>query len=65
VVHPLWRGHQGRGVGQHQDFIIAEPNGAGKTTLARDFLPAEAQTLRFINADLIKMREQEQHQSQH
>lgn len=29
------------------------PNGAGKTTFARDFLPAEAQTLRFINADLI------------
>ena len=29
------------------------PNGAGKTTFARDFLPAEAQTLKFINADLI------------
>ncbi|MBU6224624.1 MAG: hypothetical protein KGP13_07305 [Burkholderiales bacterium] len=25
------------------------PNGASKTTFARDFLPAEAQTLRFIN----------------
>jgi len=34
-------------------IIIAGPNGAGKTTFARHFLPAEAQTLRFINADLI------------
>jgi len=34
-------------------ITIAGPNGAGKTTFARDFLPAEAQTLRFINADLI------------
>ena len=34
-------------------IIIAGPNGADKTTFARDFLPAEAQTLRFINADLI------------
>jgi predicted ABC-type ATPase len=34
-------------------IIIAGPNGAGKTTFARDFLPAEAQTLTFINADLI------------
>ena len=34
-------------------IIIAGPNGAGKTTFARDFLPAEAQTLQFINADLI------------
>lgn len=34
-------------------IIIAGPNGAGKTTFARDFLPAEALTLRFINADLI------------
>jgi len=34
-------------------IIIAGPNGAGKPTFARDFLPAEAQTLRFINADLI------------
>ena len=34
-------------------IIIAGPNGAGKTTFARDFLPAEAQTRRFINADLI------------
>jgi predicted ABC-type ATPase len=34
-------------------IIIAGPNGAGKTTFAKDFLPAEAKTLRFINADLI------------
>lgn len=34
-------------------IIIAGPNGAGKTTFARLFLPAEAQTLRFINADLL------------
>jgi predicted ABC-type ATPase len=34
-------------------IIIAGPNGAGKTTFARDFLPVEAQTLTFINADLI------------
>ena len=34
-------------------IIIAGPNGAGKTTFARSFLPAEAQLLRFINADLI------------
>ena len=29
------------------------PNGAGKTTFARTFLPLEAHTYRFINADLI------------
>ena len=34
-------------------LILAGPNGAGKTTFARNFLPAEAQTHRFINADLI------------
>jgi len=34
-------------------IIIAGPNGAGKTTFARTFLPHEAQTPRFINADLI------------
>jgi predicted ABC-type ATPase len=34
-------------------IIIAGPNGAGKTTFARDFLPKEAQTYQFINADLI------------
>ena len=43
---------------EHERYLkkiitIAGPNGAGKTTFARDFLPAEAQTLRFINADLI------------
>jgi len=36
-----------------QIIIIAGPNGAGKTTFARSFLPAEAQCLCFINADLI------------
>ena len=41
------------GVNLKKIIIIAGPNGAGKTTFARDFLPAEAQTLRFINADLI------------
>ena len=34
-------------------IIIAGPNGAGKTTFARNFLPQEAGTLNFINADLI------------
>jgi len=34
-------------------IIIAGPNGAGKTTFAKDFLPSEAKTLNFINADLI------------
>jgi predicted ABC-type ATPase len=34
-------------------IIIAGSNGVGKTTFAHDFLPAEAQTLRFINTDLI------------
>ena len=34
-------------------IIIAGPNGAGKTTFARNFLPKEAQTDQFINADLI------------
>lgn len=33
--------------------IIAGPNGAGKTTFAREFLPAEAAVLHFVNADLI------------
>jgi predicted ABC-type ATPase len=37
-------------------IIIAGPNGAGKTTFARSFLPAEAQLLRFINADVIAAR---------
>ena len=34
-------------------IIIAGPNGAGKTTFAKSFLPKEAHTFRFINADLI------------
>ncbi|MEA3275793.1 MAG: Zeta toxin family protein [Pseudomonadota bacterium] len=34
-------------------LIIAGPNGAGKTTFANEFLPAEANCPRFINADLI------------
>jgi predicted ABC-type ATPase len=34
-------------------FIIAGPNGAGKTTFARLFLPADAECMIFINADLI------------
>lgn len=34
-------------------IIIAGPNGAGKTTFAREFLPTEARTFNFINADLI------------
>ncbi len=34
-------------------IIIAGPNGAGKTTFAMEFLPNEAETLTFINADLI------------
>jgi N-6 DNA Methylase len=36
-----------------KDHYHCRPNGAGKTTFARSFLPAEAQLLRFINADLI------------
>lgn len=34
-------------------IIIAGPNWAGKTTFAKNFLPQEAHTFRFINADLI------------
>lgn len=33
--------------------VIAGPNGAGKTTFAREFLPHEAGTPLFVNADLI------------
>lgn len=33
--------------------LIAGPNGAGKTTFAREFLPLEPDTPRFLNADLI------------
>ena len=34
-------------------LIIAGPNGAGKTTFATEYLPNEANTPTFINADLI------------
>ncbi len=34
-------------------ILIAGPNGAGKTTFAQEFLPKEAETVNFINADLI------------
>jgi predicted ABC-type ATPase/predicted XRE-type DNA-binding protein len=34
-------------------FVIAGPNGAGKTTFAREYLPREARTIHFVNADLI------------
>jgi predicted ABC-type ATPase len=33
-------------------IIVAGPNCAGKTTFALSFLPQEANSLRFINADL-------------
>jgi predicted ABC-type ATPase len=33
--------------------VIAGPNGAGKTTFAREFLPAYAGIVEFVNADLI------------
>jgi len=36
-----------------QIILIAGPNGAGKTTFANEFLPKEADTVNFINADLI------------
>jgi predicted ABC-type ATPase len=34
-------------------IVIAGCNGAGKTTFAKEFLPNEANCLRFLNADLI------------
>lgn len=34
-------------------IIIAGPNGVGKTTFAKEFLPNEAGTLQFVNADMI------------
>lgn len=34
-------------------FVIAGSNGSGKTTFAREYLPREAGTARFVNADLI------------
>jgi predicted ABC-type ATPase len=36
-----------------QVVIIARPNGAGKTTFAQEYLPQEAATVNFINADFI------------
>jgi predicted ABC-type ATPase len=36
-----------------QCIIIAGPNGAGKTTFANEFLPQEAGTINFLNADLM------------
>ena len=33
--------------------VIAGPNGAGKTTFARDYLPAIARLVHFVNVDLI------------
>src|ERR1044071_782688 len=38
---------------QKRIIVIAGPNGAGKTTFAREFLPAEAGLLIFVNAALI------------
>jgi predicted ABC-type ATPase len=34
-------------------IIIAGPNGSGKTTFAREFLPAYAGVVHFVNADLL------------
>jgi predicted ABC-type ATPase len=34
-------------------IVIAGPNGAGKTTFARDYLPAIAGLVNFVNVDLI------------
>src|ERR1700733_10632745 len=34
-------------------IVIAGPNGAGKTTFARDYLPAIAGLIHFVNFDLI------------
>ena len=39
--------------GSPRCIIIAGPNGAGKTTFAREFLPAYAKVIHFVNADLI------------
>jgi predicted ABC-type ATPase len=38
---------------QPRCIIIAGSNGAGKTTFAREYLPAVARVIRFVNADLI------------
>jgi predicted ABC-type ATPase len=34
-------------------IVIAGPNGAGKTTFARDYLPAIAGLINFVNVDLV------------
>jgi len=39
--------------GRPRCIIVAGPNGAGKTTFAREFLPAYARVVHFVNADLI------------
>ena len=41
------------GAPEKRIIIIAGPNGAGKTTFATEYLPNEANTPTFINADLI------------
>lgn len=38
---------------QPRCIVIAGPNGAGKTTFAREYLPALARVVHFVNADLI------------
>jgi predicted ABC-type ATPase len=38
---------------QPRFIVIAGPNGAGKTTFARDYLPAIAGLIHFVNVDLI------------
>jgi predicted ABC-type ATPase len=38
---------------QPRCIVIAGPNGAGKTTFARQYLPADARVIHFVNADLI------------
>jgi predicted ABC-type ATPase len=39
--------------GKPRCIVIAGPNGAGKTTFARDYLPAIAGLINFVNVDLI------------
>src|SRR5262245_18327558 len=34
-------------------YLIAGCNGAGKTTFAKEFLPKEVKSIRFLNADEI------------